>query len=121
MQIILHPLLGNSVFNLVNQLVTSMFEFKIIPLHNLISLVQDSEGLNMSFKHMNFHVENRDRTLKYKTVKYENVKYCSSPHYKAAKLWVCLPRNITDIGTITEHKTLLKAYFSPFDEKYFES
>ena len=79
-------------------------------------MVQDPEGLNMSYKHMNFHVENRDRTLKYKTVKYENVKYCSNPYYKAAKLWDSLPRNITDIGTITEHKTLLKAYFGRFHD-----
>ena len=64
-----------------------MFEFNILLIHNLITMVQDSEGLDMSYLHMNFHVENRDRTLKYKTVKYENVKYRNSPYYKATKLW----------------------------------
>ena len=54
------------------------------------------------------------------TVKYENVKYRNSPYYKAAKLWDTLPNDIKDIGTILELKRLLKIYFSPFDEYYFE-
>ena len=60
---------------------------------------------------------------KYKTVKYENVKYrnSASPYCKAAELWDTLPMNITDTGTIMELKRLTKAYFSPFDESYFET
>ena len=47
------PLLGNSVYTVVSQLRTSMFKFKIIPVHNFIPMVQDSEGLNMAYTHMN--------------------------------------------------------------------
>ena len=56
---------------------------------------------------------------KYRTEKYENAKYKNSPFYKTAKLWDTLPKNITDIDTITELKKYLKAFFSPFDDKYF--
>ena len=52
------PLLGNIVYNVVNQLLTSMFEFKMTPIHNFISMVQDLESLNKTYKHINSHVEN---------------------------------------------------------------
>ena len=57
---------------------------------------------------------------KYRTEKYENAKYRDSPYYKAAKLWDTLPRNIVDTGTLNKFKRLLKPYFSPFKETYFE-
>ena len=61
--------------------------------------------------------------LKYwiQTEKYENGKYKNSPFYKAAKLWDTLPKYIVDTGTLTELKKHLKAYYSPSDDKYFET
>ena len=70
---------------------------------------------------LNEMIKHGYRVIMVIVLKYENAKYRDSPHYKAAKLWDTLPRNILDTGTLTELKILLKIYFSPSNDTYFES
>ena len=98
---------------------------------NLVSLEQRQciQLLSLLYVHGNMNPEvisvptrnTRAATrTKFKTVKYENAKYRDSPYYKAAKLWDTLPHNIIDTGSLVELKKLLKSFFSPFKDTYFE-
>ena len=86
----------------------------------LLSLLHVHGTMNPDTIYVPPRITRAVNTTKYKTVKYEDVKYRNSPYYKAAKLWDTLPNDIKDTGTILELKRLLKIYFSPFDEYYFE-
>ena len=89
---------------------------------NLVSLEQHRciQLLSLLYVHGIMNPDIISVPQKYRTEKYENTKYRDSPYYKAAKLWDTLPQNIVDTGTLIEFKRLLKPYFSPFRDTYFE-
>ena len=55
---------------------------------------------------------------RFKTQMYQNSKYKNSAHYKGAKLWDTLPREIKDSTTLGDLKRHLKVLYARYDTLY---